>query len=143
MGLPVTITSFTNIEWLESRAKVNLADDFRGFEAYRGDKLVAAVAFDAWSANSCMAHIAVEDPMVLRHNFLQTGFTFAFKYAGRGVMVALVASNNRKSLKFCKHLGFTELCRIRDGYEKGVDYVLLELRREDCKWLLPLTEKAA
>ena len=143
MGVPVVITQLTAFGWLEERAKVTLARDARGFEAYRKGKLVAAVAFDSWSQNACMGHIVIEDPMVLRHYFLQVCLTFAFEHADRGVMIALVAGSNTKSIKFCKHMGFTELSRIREGYSRGVDLILFEMRKKNCRWLLPLNAEAA
>jgi hypothetical protein len=35
----------------------------------------------------------------------------------------------------CRHLGFTEKAWIQDGFALGDAMVLLEMRRENCRWL--------
>ena len=114
-----------------------------GFIAYRGKRIVAAIVLDSWTANSCTAHIAIEDPLVLRHGFLELGCDFIFNHANRGVVIGLVPANNHKALKFDKHIGFKEVYRIKDGYAVDVDYVILEMRRESCRWLTPRNTLAA
>jgi hypothetical protein len=58
-------------------------------------------------------------------------------------MIGLTPSNNTKSLKFNKKLGFVEVFRIEDGFDEGVDYVIQELRKENCRWINERCSRAA
>ena len=40
------------------------------------------------------------------------------------------------------HLGFTEKLRLEDAWADGVDYVVMELKKENCRYL-PQEEAAA
>jgi len=129
--------------WLEARAKPIRCEDTTGFIALRGNKIVGAVAFDSWAPNSCLAHIAIEDPFVLRHGFLELAFDFAFHHAGRGIILGMTPANNERALRFNRKIGFQEIYRLKDGYQTGIDYVAQEIRRENCRWLAPEYRKAA
>jgi RimJ/RimL family protein N-acetyltransferase len=50
-------------------------------------------------------------------------------------MYGLVPANNEKALRLNKKMGFTEAIRLKEAYTAGVDYVLMELRKENCKYL--------
>lgn len=130
-------------KWLEERAKPVRCEDTTGVMALRGKEIIAAVAFDSWTENSCLAHIAIKDPFVLRHGLLELVFDFAFHHAGRGVVYGMTPADNQKALRFNKKIGFQELYRLRDGYKAGVDYVLQEMRRETCRWIKPEYRQAA
>jgi len=129
--------------WLAARARPVRCEDTEGFIALRGNTIVGAVAMDSWTTNSCLGHIAIEDPFVLRHGFLELAFNFAFHYAGRGIMYGMTPANNEKALRFNKKIGFKELYRLCDGYRVGIDYVLQEMRRETCRWIRPEYRQAA
>ena len=130
-------------KWLEKRAKPIRCEDTTGFIALRGNQIVAAVAFDSWTENSCLAHIAIEDPFVLRHGLLELAFDFTFHHAGRGIVYGMTPANNLKALRFNKKIGFKELYRLQNGYKVDVDYVLQEMRRENCRWIAPEYRQAA
>jgi len=97
---------------------------------------------DNWTANSVQCHFMVATPFVLRHDFLECCFEFIFTVSGVGRVYGLVPANNEKAVKFNTHIGFTEKARMEEAYEKGVDYLLMELKQEDCLHL-PKREKAA
>ena len=129
--------------WLAERAKPIRCEDTTGFIALRGSEIVAAVAFDSWTQNSCLAHIAIEDPFVLRHGLLELAFNFVFLHAGRGIVFGMTPANNKTALRFNRKIGFQELYRLKDGYRTGIDYVLQEMRRESCRWIKPACRQAA
>ncbi len=91
---------------------------------------------DSWSANSCQMHLWLKTPMVLRHGFQEEVFDFVFG-SGRNKIITVVPSNNEKVLRLLhnKKFGFKELTRIKDGFEMGVDYVVSELKKEDCRYI--------
>lgn len=96
---------------------------------------VAVCVMDGWSHTSVQIHIAIGRKMVLRHGFLEEIADYVFNQCGRELMIGLVPGNNEAALKLDRHIGFTETYRVKDGFDRGVDYVVMEMRREDCRWL--------
>lgn len=116
--------------------QIKLCEDTKGILAVNDEgKVVAAVVFDSWSNTSVQAHIWIENVFAIRHGLLREAARYAFEEAGCLVMIGVVPGNNAKALKFDKHIGFTEVARIKDGFDVGVDYHILEMRKEDCPWL--------
>lgn len=144
MGLPLTIAPMTKAywPWLQERAHPVLCEDSRGFVVLRGTEVVAAAAFDSWSYNSCLTHMAIEDPKATRR-LLRVSAEFIFLHAGRGIALGLTPADNEQALRLNRGIGFKEIYRMRDGYKPGVDFVLQEMRRETCRWLRPALRKAA
>lgn len=99
------------------------------------DEIQAMCLMDTWTNSSCQCHIAIDNPMVLRHGFLEQCFNFAFVEADRCVMVGLVPEDNKKALKFNERIGFKEEYRLKNGYDYGTDYVVMVLHREDCEYV--------
>lgn len=144
MGVPVMLVALSDVHWpwIRQSAVAALCEDTKGIVAIRGNIPVAAVVFDNWSYNACMAHILIENPIVTRR-LIRASFNYAFITCNRGVMLASVASDNTASLRFCKGIGFRAVHRIKDGYKIGVDFVLHEMRRDECRWLPSVLEAAA
>ena len=46
-----------------------------------------------------------------------------------------VIGTNQEALDLDLHLGFRQIAVLRDHWAVGVDTVLLEMRREDCRWI--------
>ena len=112
-----------------------LTPDARGIVAVDGHGEVrGGVLYCAWTENSVQVHMATGTPIAWRA-LLNAAFAYPFQEAGRNVLVGLVRGSNRKSLAMAFHLGFTETYRVLDGYAVGEDLVLIELRRESCRWL--------
>jgi len=123
-------------DWIHSELPLGLIDDTTGIIVVdRHGFYAAACIMDSWTNTGLCVHMIIKQPMVLRHGFLQRIADMAFVYAGKKVMIGMVPANNKKALKLDKHIGFKEIYRIRDGYDEGIDYVILELRREDCRWI--------
>lgn len=129
-------------QWIASRIGLSyLSPAARGICAIdRRGMIRGGVLYDTWSPNSVQAHMATETPIAWRallpHVFL---YPFLGEHAdgegGRGVIFSLIRGSNRRSLAMAKALGFREADRIRDGYDKGEDYVRIEMRREECRFL--------
>jgi len=96
--------------------------------------IVAACCFDTWSFNSCQIHIYIANPFVLKHGFAHEVFNYAFNTCGKGMVIGVTAADNYKALKFIKNIGLEEIFRIPDGHKVGVDFVITQLRSENCKW---------
>ena len=123
-------------EWLESRADCNWCSDTKGIVAYNEEgMIVAAIALDSWSYNAVFIHIAVEDKWVFRHGFAEECFNYIFNDSGRRILLGATPANNEKALKFNRHIGLKPIYSIKDGYADGVDFIVQELRKEDCRYL--------
>lgn len=106
-------------------------------------KQLAAAVFDMFTPNSAQTHIVMTNPIVLRHKFLESAAEFVFIHAKRNVIYGLVPADNVKAVKFDKHIGFVEQIRLKDGFKKGVDYIIFEMRKENCRWLTQQHRAAA
>ncbi len=99
-------------------------------------ELQAAMIADSWSLNSCQTHIYIGNPFVLRHGFVEEVFGFVFgDDSGRELIIGVTPANNHKALKFIERVGFVEHSRIKDGFKKGVDYVMTLCHKKDCKYI--------
>lgn len=123
--------------WIKSELQIMQHEDTKGITAVDGDSfdILGCVVLDSWTPKTVTAHIVIKKPMVLRHGFLEEAFNFVFNIADREVMIGTVLSNNEKALKFDKKMGFEEKYRIKDGWDKGVDLILIEMRKENCRFL--------
>ncbi len=107
-------------------------------------EIVAGVGYDMWTPNSVQMHIWIPRPAEMTRSFIQEGFRYPFEN-GKGLVIGLTPGNNAAALRFNKRVGFKEVYRMRDAWSPGVDVVVQEMRREDCRWLRrkdELAEKA-
>ena len=133
-----------HVQWITDRLDLLRVEGAKGIacESDSGE-IYAVCMMDTWTEGSVQVHIAIDNPLCLKHYaLLREVFHYIFITADRLTAVGLVNSDNIKALNFDKKIGFRELTRIKDGHSKGIDTVILELRREDCKWI-NLKEEAA
>jgi len=95
----------------------------------------AVVAYNGWTYRVCSMHVAGDGGRWIDRQMLRVCFDYAFNQGDRVAVYGQVASNNEAALRLDKHLGFREVHRICDAVSNGVDLVILEMRREDCRWL--------
>ena len=121
--------------WVSRHIECNFCTDTRGIMAVRDDGTPAGgVILNDWTFNSVVAHFGTESPMVWRHGLHKVVVDYVFNTGNRSIILGAIAANNVRAIKTVEHLGFTETCRIKDGYAKGVDHVLLQLRKETCDY---------
>ena len=133
-----------HVRWITDRIHLIPVADAKGIAAESDDGTILSVCMmDTWLENSVQVHIAIDNPICLKgYTYIREVFTYIFDTAKRGIAIGTVSSDNEKALRFDKKIGFREVARIRDGHRKGVDIVLLELRREYCKWIKSKQEAA-
>lgn len=126
--------------WIESVLPLHRVDDTSGIVAVDLDTAanVGACIMDNWSANSVQAHIIVTNPLLLRHGFLELITGLVYEDMGCKYIYGQVPSNNTKALKLNTHMGFKEVARLKEAYADGVDYVIMEMHRDDCKIPIPV-----
>lgn len=123
------------IAWIEQHAPCTLGRHAQVLEARDvAGVIVGAVALDCFTANSAQMHVAIDRPMAIR-KLRPAIFAYLFgdppNGAGCSIALGTVRASNTKALIFDRKLGFKPLARIRDGWAKGEDILLLELRKED------------
>ena len=124
-------------DWIKTRVPVLAVEDSCGIVAVKTGRIyVGACVFDTWTKNTVTCTFVIDNPMVLRSEFLNMCCSFALEDSGKKKAFVQVASNNIKSLKFVKHIGFIEQHRLKDVHGDGIDNVILEMTRETCNYLL-------
>lgn len=100
-------------------------------------EMKAMVLYDHWAYNSVQVHIWSSGPKALFNPlFVREMFAYPFEQCGRSIAVAITPGDQEASLAVSKALGFVEVFRHKDGWKVGVDMVVKEMRKENCKWLL-------
>lgn len=132
--------------WLGERTGCEMTAGFRAIEAQDGaerycrlcgryhGRIVGMVGYSGWTPNSVGMHLALDKPAAIRA-LLQHGFRYAFVQAEKQLVIGVTPGDNDRALKLNRHLGFRETYRVRDAWKPGVDLVIQELRRDDCRWL--------
>ena len=129
--------------WLVERAGCDITPGFKAIKAVDADgRIHGMIGYGAWTANSCLMHIALENPASFR-SLLSWAFRYLFEQTGRNVAFATVRAKNERSLRLVNHVGFREVYRLKDAIAIGEDMVLFEMRRENCRWIPEEVRKAA
>jgi hypothetical protein len=125
--------------WLEmpDEARPRYCQDTKGIVALSTEGEVQGICImDTWSHNACQVHMYIKNPMVLKHGFLEEIGNFVFgEKSGRELIIGVTPADNKKALRFNRHIGLVENHRIKDGYAKGIDYVITTMRKEHCRWI--------
>jgi hypothetical protein len=118
--------------------------DFQAFGTVspQTTSLLGVVAFNGFWGHVCTMHTAGEGNWVTRQ-LIWRSFDYPFRQLNLQAVLAPVAASNARALKFDQRLGFREVHRIIDGWDKGDDLVILQLLRADCHWLNKLDKRFA
>jgi hypothetical protein len=130
------INSETDWAWFTARNDIKLLPDMTSILAQDVDTgtILAGCVMDTWTETSCQVHFCIDKPLAIKHGFFHEVSKFVYDTAERLVMFGLVPSDNAKALRLDKKIGFREVTRLKDAFKLGVDYVLLEMRKEDCNF---------
>jgi hypothetical protein len=123
--------------WCNLQVGIKRCEDTTGIMAVDLDtnETVGACIMDNWTANSVQCHLMLTTPMLLRHKFLDCCFDFMFNSMGVNRVYGLVPANIEKAVKLNTHMGFTVKARLEEAFEVGVDYLLMEMKRENCRFI--------
>lgn len=126
--------------WICDQVRILRVEDTSGIVAVNTatGELLAACVMDNWTTTSVQCHLTIPNTMAIRHGFIKKITDYVFNERGKKFIYGLVPSNNEKALKLNKHFGFTEKTRLHGTFGEGLDYVILELKRENCPyWIAP------
>ena len=122
-------------KWIAQRAQVAHSSRSRGIVAVNEEGDVdAGVAFDNWTHTSCAVHIAIENPFVIRAGFFDEVARYLFDVCERKILLGLTPGDNEQALRFNRRAGWVEVCRVPEGFNHGVDYVVQTMTPEQCRW---------
>ena len=123
--------------WFKERAHAIRCEDTCGIVAIGDDGAIqAAAVFDSFTPTTCMTHMAIDNPRVLKYGMLVEVANYLFLTRERERIFGSTPSDNAKALKFNKHIGWEELYRVENGFRVGVDSVIQVMTKDSCPWLL-------
>ena len=123
--------------WLFNKLRHQPASDFVALEAVDSSGTIRGmVGYEAWTPKSARAYLAMETPVVLR-KLLVPAFWFPFVDKALDVLTLSIPAYSARNLALAKRLGFSEVYRVRGGWDTGIDMILFEMRRESCRWIQP------
>ena len=128
-----TIQAALPVLWVEDTTGLVAIDE--------GGTLVGAVLMDNWTHNSVQMHLFVKSPLVLKYGFIEAAFDFVFNEMHVQYVYGMVPGDNAKAVRLNEHMGFTEKIRLENGWAEGCDYIVMELKKENCRYL-PAREAA-
>ena len=128
---------YEDLVFIPDLARPSFCEDTKGITVTNDDGVPQAICvLDNWSYNSCIGHLWIDNPFVIRHGFGEEICRYVFGDAsGREKILGIIPADNERCLRFAKHIGFKELYRIKDGYKKGVDHILTEMNKDTCRYM--------
>jgi RimJ/RimL family protein N-acetyltransferase len=95
---------------------------------------MGVVAYNGFCGRVCSMHIAGEGNWISRE-FIRAAFDYPFRQLELEAVLSPLAATNHRAMKLDTHFGFREVHRVENGWEPGIDLVILQLRRSDCRYL--------
>lgn len=99
----------------------------------RNDKYIAAAVIYEFIGNSCQIQVAGIKYWAKRE-FVKTVFSACFDQLKVKKVLALIDSENSKSIKLAKHCGMIEESIVKDA-GRYADLCIYSMTREQCRYL--------
>ena len=108
------------------------------------DKLAGACMMDKWTETTVHAHLTLVDSEAALHGFPEYVSNYLFNEMKRQRVYGMVPADNEKALQITSYIGFEVKAVLEEAYAVGVDYLLLELTRANCRFIdTEIDEKVA
>jgi RimJ/RimL family protein N-acetyltransferase len=133
----VIVASPRELLWsfLSTRVEIPWSEDFRAIGKVKSDCLLAVVGYNGFTGRTCFMHSAIDDPSVIDRTFVRAVFEYPFVTCNLTHVLAPADSANEKSLTLLRKVGFKEAIRFEDAGLDGKDLILLQLKRDECRWI--------
>ena len=105
-----------------------------GFGIEKQGRIVCGVFFENFTGRSVQIHVALEPGQRMTREWLRALFGYAFNQLKVLKIVGVIDSENSASLRFTRHIGFTDESVIKDAGPKG-DLCILTMTRQQCRYL--------
>lgn len=132
------------VEWVAKKT-----EEFGNFGAAVGigmereGKLIGGVALNDYNGANISMHVASDGTgHWMNYEFIWFCFYYAFKQSHVKRVTVVVSESNKASLKFVRHIGFSEEARLKDAHPDG-DLIVFRMFEKDCRWLRRNDEKLA
>jgi len=131
------LTEQAEWDWIIKRAQPMRVLDTQGIVAYEDTtgEIAGIVVMDSWTPSGCQTHFAIDNPIAIRRGLFAQVALHIHVTCGRRYIFGLIPANNEAAHKFDLKMGFEEVARIPEGYDNGVDYIVVRLARENNRWL--------
>jgi hypothetical protein len=94
------------------------------------------VGYNNFLGRSVQMHIAsIKGHETRPRQLLYAAFDFPFNVLHVDLLIGVINSLNIHALKFDLKLGFREKTRWKNMHEDGGDLIILEMHKNDCRWL--------
>ena len=113
------------------------SEDFQAIARLGSSGILGVVGYNGFCGRVCSMHMAGDGNWISRE-FIKRAFHYPFRQLNLVAVMAPVAETNTRAIELDKKFGFKEVHRVEKGWGDSVDLVVLQLKREDCKWLLKL-----
>jgi|TARA_R110000787_G_scaffold62155_1_gene140750 hypothetical protein len=131
------LTTQAEWEWVKARAHPMQVDDSQGIVAYEDTtgEIGGIVIMDSWTPSGCQTHFAIDNPICIRRGLFREVALHIHVAHNRRYIFGLIPANNKKAHQFDLKMGFKEVARIPEGFDIGVDYIVVRLAKEENRWL--------
>ena len=139
------LTEQSEWDWVLERANPMQVKDTQGIVAYENTtgEIAGIVIMDSWTPSGCQAHFAIDNPICIRRGLFREVAIHIHIACNRRYIFGLIPANNSKAYEFDLKMGFEEVARIPEGYDIGVDYIVVRLAKESNRWLPEEHRRAA
>ena len=131
------LTEPNDWDWIHQRAHPMAVKDTQGIVAYEDTtgKIAGIVVMDSWTPSGCQTHFAIDNPICIRRGLFREVAIHIHVVCNRQYIFGLIPADNEHAHKFDLKMGFEEVARIPEGYDIGIDYIVVRLAKEDNRWL--------
>lgn len=118
-------------QWMHQRSRLPIQQEFRGVAREVDGKIVAAFGYDSFQDTLCQLHLCVDSPTAISRKLLRTAFWVPFVQWNYSSLLAIIRTDNAKSLNMAARLGFEEFAVLPGSLHFSV------MHRDKCRWIYP------
>lgn len=110
----------------------------KGICLVKDDVVQAACLYDWYNGSNVFMHCAaLPGRKWLNRDFLYWAFHYPFKQLRVARVSLWLEANNRDSVRFAEHLGFTRETVLAGAGQRGVDVFIYVMKSKDCRYVDP------